>query len=250
MPGTDPCAAEPIADGTTEGIWASDCQSQTSDRGYARYYSFTLEQQSAVTIELESEVDPYLYLRQGDATTGAFLQENDDIASGGVNLNSRISATLAAGAYTIEATTYAADQAGPFTLTISGLGTGGTGGAADACGETIAEDGATTGTWAADCPSSVADRGYARYYTFTLARDSALTIDLESSVDPYLYLRAGEARTGAFLHENDDVDRPGGDYDSQISETLTAGTYTIEATTYKTGETGTFTLTIAGLGDG
>ena len=90
-----------------------------SDRGHARYYTFTLEQQSAVTIDLESEVDTYLYLREGEARSGTPLHFNDDVESG-VNLNSRIDETLAAGTYTIEATTYAADLAGTFTLTISG----------------------------------------------------------------------------------------------------------------------------------
>ena len=53
--------------------------------------------------------------------------ENDDIETG-VNLNSRIKQTLAAGSYTIEATTYAAsypdDQNLDFTLTVSGLDSG------------------------------------------------------------------------------------------------------------------------------
>ena len=47
----------------------------------------------------------YWYLGAGDALNGQFLHENDDSASGGVNLNSRIASTLPAGNYTIEATT-------------------------------------------------------------------------------------------------------------------------------------------------
>ena len=72
-----------------------------------------------------------------------------------------------------------------------------------------------------------------------------MTITLESSdVDTYLYLREGEARSGDFLYDDDG----GGITKSQIQETLVAGTYTIEATTYGTKETGSFTLTVAGLG--
>ena len=128
-----------------------------------------------------------------------------------MNLNSRISETLAAGAYTIEATTYAADQAGTFTLTINGL----SGTTADpdpdpeteTCSATaITGDGETSGAWASNCESQVSDRGYARYYTFTLEQQSAVTIDLESTVDTYLYLRSGNVRTGPFLYENDDVE--------------------------------------------
>ena len=69
-------------------------------------------------------------------------------------------------------------------------------------------------------------------------------------MDTYLYLRAGNARSGTFLHENDDVDRQARDYDSQISATLPAATYTIEATTYYEGQPETFTLAISGLPSG
>ena len=87
-------------------------------RGYARYYSFTLDAESEVTIELTSSVDTYLYLREGSRTTGTALHSNDDIESG--NLNSRIVATLSAGTYSIEATTYSEGAAGSFTLSVSG----------------------------------------------------------------------------------------------------------------------------------
>ena len=87
---------------------------------------------------------------------------------------------------------------------------------------------------------------YARYYSFMLTEGSDVTISLESSTDPYLYLRAGDTKSGAYLYENDDV-APGTDTDSEIEETLGAGIYTIEATTYSAGETGSFTLTLGGL---
>ena len=91
-------------------------------------------------------------------------------------------------------------------------------------------------------------RGYARYYGITVEQGSQVTIDLESSEDTYLYLRRGDARSGTVLHENDDV--ASGNTDSQISETLSAGSYTIEATTYSAGTAGSFTLTVSGLGGG
>ena len=73
-----------------------------------------------------------------------------------------------------------------------------------------------------------------------------MTITLESTdADTYLYLRDGDATSGAFLYENDD---DGGITRSKIEETLSAGSYTIEATTYGTGETGSFTLAVSGLG--
>ena len=72
-----------------------------------------------------------------------------------------------------------------------------------------------------------------------------MTITLESDTDPYLYLREGEAKSGDVVAENDDV-VPGTDTNSRIQGTLVAGTYTIEATTYSSGETGSFTLTVSG----
>ena len=44
--------------------------------------------------------------------------------------------------------------------------------------------------------------------------------------------------------ENDDIDTASRNYDSRISKRLSAGTYTIEATTYSAGVTGNFTLAI------
>ena len=74
-----------------------------------------------------------------------------------------------------------------------------------------------------------------------------MTITLESQRCRHLPVPAGGGRPGLgeFLYENDD---DGGTTRSTIQETLAAGTYTIEATTYGTGETGSFTLTVSGLG--
>ena len=212
-------------------------------RGYAKYYAFSLAEESPVTIDLESSVDTFLYLRSGEARTGTVLHENDDRATGG-GTDSRISETLAAGSYTIEATTFDAGTTGSFTLTVSGLGDGTTTeptdpdpGETDSCGETLSGDGTSSGSWASGCESEVTGRGYAKYYAFSLAEESPVTIDLESSVDTFLYLRSGEARTGTVLHENDDR-ATGGGTDSRISETLAAGSYTIEATTFDAGDDG------------
>ena len=88
-------------------------------------------------------------------------------------------------------------------------------------------------------------RGHARYYTFTLDAETEVTIALSSdSIDTYLYLRADSAISGAVLHENDDID--GGNRNSRIVETLAAGTYTIEATTYREDDAGSFTLDVSG----
>ena len=71
---------------------------------------------------MESDEDTFLYLLDGHGKGGDTLHSNDDIAVGGVNLNSRLSVTLQPGDYTIEATTYDAEIEGDFTLTVEGLG--------------------------------------------------------------------------------------------------------------------------------
>ena len=68
-------------------------------------------------IDLTSETDTFLYLLEGAGMDGAIEAENDDVESG--NTNSRIEETLAAGAYTIEATTYEEGQEDSFTLVLT-----------------------------------------------------------------------------------------------------------------------------------
>ena len=253
-PGTDVCGEAITTDGTTDGTWASGCQSQEEGRGYARYYGFTLAEQAEVTITVNSDEDSYLYLRSGDARSGTALNDHQGDDDAGGDRNAQIVETLEAGDYTIEATTFDAATAGTFTLTISGLGgttTGpdpGPGPGTDVCGEAITTDGTTDGTWASGCQSTESGRGYARYYGFTLAEQAEVTITVNSDEDSYLYLRSGDGRSGTALNDHQGDDDAGGDRNAQIVETLEAGDYTIEATTFDAATAGTFTLTISGLG--
>ena len=97
--------------GTVDGQWASGCDSSERAGSHARYYRFTLDASSEVTVTLESSAaDTYLYLRQGDATSGMALHEND--GHEGSTSVSQIQETLAAGSYTVEATTYSAGATG------------------------------------------------------------------------------------------------------------------------------------------
>ena len=116
--------------------------------------------------------------------------------------------------------------------------------AGDACQTQLTGDGSVAGFWNERCDSAARRGRYAHYYSFTLAAQSTLTISLESRIDTYLLLRRG-GQDGPVLHRNDDW---GGSYNSRISETLAAGTYTIEATTYHRWESGNFTLGVSGLG--
>ena len=127
-PVADACLTGITSDGTTNGSWSGAC---TTDRSlitanapvgtrYAGYYTFVLSQQSEVTITLESSDDTYLFLLSGHGRNGRVIEQNDDIDSAAQNYNSRLVATLAAGEYTIVATTYNLATAGDFTLTVSG----------------------------------------------------------------------------------------------------------------------------------
>ena len=117
---SDDCIQTVSSDGTIDGRWASGCDSETRSGSHARYYSITLDAYSEVTVRLESSAaNTHLYLRRGDATSGTALHENGD--HGGSTSVSQIQGTLAAGTYTIEATTDAAGSTGSFSLTITGL---------------------------------------------------------------------------------------------------------------------------------
>ena len=100
-----------------------------------------------------------------------------------------------------------------------------------------------TGSWTGACGSTHRDGGYARFYAFTLDTQAAVQIDLTSSEDTYLYLLRGSDSDGTVIAENDDA--AGQRTNSRITETLAPGTYTVEATTFRSGTTGSFDLTIA-----
>ena len=123
-PGTSHCVQTTIAaDGNpTPGIWGADCQSETRQGRYARYYQFALigSTDVDVTVVLESQdAETVVYLREGAGVrSGTHIGFNE----GELEHNYRrasIEQSLAAGTYTIEATTYDAGETGNFTLTVS-----------------------------------------------------------------------------------------------------------------------------------
>ena len=234
---------------TRAGSWTGVCGSTHQDGGYARFYAFTLDTQTAVQIDLTSSEDTYLYLLSGSDSDGRVIAENDDAAGQGTN--SRITETLASGTYTVEATTYGSGTTGSFDLTIA---PGGTGTGPPASGDCFQDTGTLTGSvtragsWTGACGSTHRDGGYARFYAFTLDTQTAVQIDLTSSEDTYLYLLSGSDSDGRVIAENDDAAGQG--TNSRITETLASGTYTVEATTYGSGTTGSFDLTIAPGGTG
>ena len=144
------------------------------------------------------------------------------------------------GDYTIEAATYSPEATGEFTLTLSGLPTPPPD---NECEQALVAT-ITESSWTDECDSQNRENAYARFYTFTLGEQSIVTVTLESKTDPYLYLLDSEDDVVA---DNDDIDRDGDNYNSQIQETLEPGDYTIEATTYGQPATGDFLLTVSVL---
>ena len=220
---------------TRLGAWARDCPSTARSGSYARYYSFSLSEAKRVEINLTSAADPYLALRRGEGSAGEIVTSNDNVGSR--NFNSSINRMLAAGTYTVEATTYFAAQSGNFTLSVRPLQE------TEDLGDLTRSVDRSNSAWTSNHESTQQMGSYARSYTFTLDAATHVVINLTSPEDPYLFLLDAN---GAVVHENDNVTTR--NLNSRIDETLAAGTYTIEATTYFPGRTGTFHLSIGYFG--
>jgi len=207
--------------------WVVGCASDHRSGRYAKYYTFNGVAGQAVSIDLTSSVDTYLYLIDPNGT----VEASDD--DGGTGTNSSISRMLSSsGTYTIEATTYYASQTGNFELSFNC--------SSGPCAYPISCGQAESGSWTTDCYSEHRTSRYAKYYTFNGTAGQEVIIDLTSSVDTYLYLLDPNWNIEA---EDDDS---GTERNSRISRTLsTSGTYTIEATTYYEGQTGSFELTLS-----
>ena len=216
------------------GNWESSCTSTHRSGSYAKYYTFTLSSRQQVTIDLQSLVDTYLFLLNGSGQTGSVIGEDDD---GGSGTNSQIIRTLSAGTYTVEATTFVAGVTGNFDVSVSVLTP-----PSDPCVDSIKDNINKSGSWEPSCTSTHRSGSYAKYYTFTLSSRQQVTIDLQSLVDTYLFLLNGSGQTGSVIDEDDDG---GSGTDSQIIRTLSAGTYTVEATTFTAETTGNFVVSVS-----
>ena len=225
------------------GEWTGACASVQRNGSYGRFYTFELTQRGEVQIDLSSTRNAYLYLLSGAGAGGPLVASDND---GGSGNNSRITAVLETGTYTVEATTFNPGAIGTFDLRITSRPA-----PMDPCTDTlIASDSSVdtapiVGEWTSDCSSEHRSGSYARYYTFTVASPSEMTITLESGFDTFLYLLEGAGTSGMVIASNNDA--ASGDTDSQLREFLSVGTYTIEATTYKGAVTGDFTLTVTAI---
>ena len=110
------------------------------------------------------------------------------------------------------------------------------------------------GSWDDECISEQTPvlprlRGdfYTRLYTFETTADRAVTISLRSSEveDTFLYLLEGWGPDGDVVEFNDDIAARDDLHSQLVFESLEAGRYTIEATTYEPETAGDFTVSVA-----
>ena len=99
------------------------CNSESRPGKHAKYYTFTLRSAAEVTIDLTSDtIDTYLYLHKHDGAkqcgVGKEEDSNDD-RGGDSTTHSRITKSLTAGTYIIEATTYYSNRTGSFDLKVA-----------------------------------------------------------------------------------------------------------------------------------
>lgn len=129
-PGLESLGTLPEGDTTASGTWSSDIPSVNRSDRYARFYVFRLDRRVRVRLTLSSSEDTYMFLLDGAGKDGDELQSNDDYDYLNT-LDSRITRTLDAGDYTVEATTFWPRLTGDFDLvarlissdaTLSGLG--------------------------------------------------------------------------------------------------------------------------------
>jgi len=224
------CSSSISINTNVSGTWVAECESENRDDSYAKYYTFTLASSQEVTIDLESSTDTYLFLLNGSGQTGTVIAEDDDSGTGS---DSQIVRNLSAGTYTVEATTYASQTTGTFTVSVNTAQAPPAG-----CSKLIGTNINEPGIWEADCTSTNRPGSYAKYYTFILTGSQEVTIDLTSPTDTYLFLLN---RSGTVLSEDDDS---GAGSNAQIVRTLSAGTYTVEATTFASATTGTFVVSV------
>lgn len=192
---------------------------------FANIYQFTLTSSQTVDIRLSSTVYD-TYLRVLDSG-GVAVAEDDD---GGGGTNSNIRRIFAAGTYRIEATSYGAGETGAFSLTVQIVTVTVT---------PIAVGSSVNGNLTVNASRSAGCSGcYADIYQFT-AGVQQLVISMNSTAFD-AYLRVIDSSGNAVATDDDS----GGDTNPRINRTFAAGTYRIEATSYSSGKSGAYTLSV------
>jgi V8-like Glu-specific endopeptidase len=238
------CTPTPMSIGATASgqLTTSSCASQLRPCSYAQRFQFTGSAgQSIVATMSSTAFDTYLFLL---GPTGATIASNDD---GGAGTDSRIPFNTGAftlpssGTYLLEATSYFTGSTGSFSVAVN---------APAACAVTPTSLGSTitTSLTTGDCFSPIRGDFYADRYSFAAAAGQQVALTLTSpTLDTYLTLLNPD---GTIRSEDDDS---AGNLNSRIPPSgfitlAQAGTYIVEASTFNTRATGTYTLTLVSGG--
>ena len=258
--------------GGANGRFAWPCHSVERSGHYARYYTFTLRKDRDVRIELHGSqaAGASMFLREGVYGSGPYLGESHNPDG---SARARIDGRLLAGTYTIEAVAAGPGDGGLFDVSIkegpdtpappmtcvTSLGSR---------SQAVTVDRNSEQWNSGECASFARSGSPSRWYTFTLT--STRTVDIavrpvEGTMTPadsfyslfgsYLYLRAENAYSGLHIAESPRVAAGQGNTfggltgvvavswaDSFMTVSLAAGTYVIEATTDRPGDTGQYAL--------
>ncbi|OGU01117.1 MAG: hypothetical protein A2085_05065 [Gemmatimonadetes bacterium GWC2_71_10] len=225
----DPCdyATSHTLGSTSAGALSTlDCQ--LNDGSYIDFYTVAIGAQG-IRIDQAAGFDTFLFLF---GATGAIVGVDDD---GGDGSNSLIRAILPAGTYDIGANSYASGVTGAYTITSSTISSSATG-----CLEYWVTRGLQASSQSlstTDCPAS---GSYGDVFSIYLAAGQALTVRQSSTaIDAYL----GLVNANNVVVASDDDS--GGGTDALFTYTpSSAGIYYIVATSFVTGQTGAYTLTI------
>ena len=228
---TSSCSATGISSGqTVSGTLAdSDCAAPNRSGSRADLYTFAGSSGQTVTIAMTASFDTYLVLV---GPSGSVVGENDDYEG----LNSRIQVTLpSSGTYSIQATSFSGDARGTYTLSLSGSSATSCTTTSISTGQTVSGELAET-----DCAAPRRSGAKADLFTFTGSSGQGVMLTMTSSAfDTYLFL---VGPSGTVVGENDDYEG----LNSRIQMTLpSAGTYTIEATSFSTSARGAYTLALS-----
>ena len=174
-------------DAYATGEWVAGCDSIARRGRRAQFYTFSTSARALLDISLTSAQDSYLILRDGSATSGNAIAENNNRDVG--FQDARISIELPAGSYAIEATTAGSNVHGEFTLAVKYAAA--TTCAIDSLGSPDETTGAYTvsGTYdatadATACESTDRQDAPARFYEFNIAADGNYIIDLAHPDSP------------------------------------------------------------------
>jgi hypothetical protein len=235
----DGCVGTPIAIGQTINGTLTTADCPLGDGSFYDTYTFSGSANQQIAIALSSaSFDTFLFLVAPD---GSALESDDD---GGGGTNSRIPAisgffTLPlSGTYTIRTNSFFAAATGAYSLTLTANTT--------VCQTTTISMGQTVNGALTTTDCLLANGQYVDIYRFSGSAGQQVSILMTSAnIDTYLYLLAPD---GSLQDFDDDG---GGGTDSRIPSdggffTLPAtGTYTIRASSFFAGDSGSYTLTLS-----